>query len=470
MRSVARRHPPVRRRTKLAAIIDRKLLGEPAGALVGCTWHAPGPLALGLLRTTCPKCGIAPQSGVPRSGLRSLPPPLSVTDLQARLLELPKEILTDLLVQLAEYDERVRERVLLLASTASVQGDQPTSNDVESLERAIRRAIEIEGYIDYRGASLYARQVEAALEVIEGVLASPHRCQALRLVETAIEAISTSLNNVDDSGEINEALEQLRSLHHRACEVARLAPEALAQKLFDAELGDNWCLFGDVRERYAEVLGGEGCEEFDRLVGDAWAAVPMLGPNERPPDRGHQRERLRGMMQRLVGNQVDERIEIIKKDLSAPSAFAQIALLCTGAGQTDRAVTWVEKGLTVFPRRDAKLVTLARELYSRLGRSEDLARLAFNDFVELLDIASYRRLKDTCGPGAACPWQQKAQSHVEERLNQSLKVRTRNRWPKFADGTLLVQMLLDDGEAARARDAAKRYGCADALAARLPEE
>lgn len=82
------------------------------------------------------------------------------------------------------------------------------------------------------------------------------------------------------------------------------------------------------------------------------------------------------MMQRLVGNQVDERIEIIKKDLSAPSAFAQIARLCVEAGEADRAITWVEKGLKVFPRRDAKLVTLARELYSNLGRTEDLALLA----------------------------------------------------------------------------------------------
>lgn len=90
--------------------------------------------------------------------------------------------------------------------------------------------------------------------------------------------------------------------------------------------------------------------------------------------------------------------------------------------------------------------------------------------MELLDIASCRRLKDTCGPETLRLWQQKAQSHVEERLNQSLKARTRSRWPKFADGTLVVEMHLDDGETARARDAAKRYGCADSVATRLTQE
>jgi hypothetical protein len=110
---------------------------------------------------------------------------------------------------------------------------------------------------------------------------------------------------------------------------------------------------------------------------------------------------------------------------------------------------------------------LARELYSGLGRSEDLIRLAFYDFVDLLDIGTYRRLKDTCGPETLRTWQQRALSHVKEELKQSLKARTRQRRPKFADGTLLVAMLLDDGDGARASDAAKRYGCADTFVLEL---
>jgi hypothetical protein len=362
-----------------------------------------------------------------------------MADLRARLLDLPKEALASLLVEHGERDERLRERLLLLVTTWDVQAQQSMPFDIEDVGRAVRRAIEVQGYIDYRGAGMYARQVEEALDVIERVLASPHGEQALPVVEVAIEALSSSLNNVDDSGEINDALDQLKSLHLRACGAAKLTPQALAKKLFDAVLNDSWYFFGDARERYALLLGDDWGAEFDRLVREAWDALPMLGPNERAPERGHRRARLQGMMQGVVGNDVEGRIDVVKKDLSSPSAFERIARICIEAGQIDRAVTWVEKGLKLFPRRDAKLVELARGVYEQLGRRDDVTRLAFDDFVGQLDIASYRRMRDTCEPKTWAEWRMKAIRHVEEQLGQSLKARTKTRCPKFADGTLLVE-------------------------------
>jgi hypothetical protein len=125
-------------------------------------------------------------------------------------------------------------------------------------------------------------------------------------------------------------------------------------------------------------------------------------------------------------------------------------------------VTWIKKGLKLFPRRDPKLMVFARDLYAQLGRHEDLVQLAFDDFVEKLDIATYRALKSAC-PTASWPgWRAKALQHVEEQLGKSLKARTRNRWPKFADGTLLVEMLMAEDDAAAAEEAATRWGCSKA--------
>lgn len=89
---------------------------------------------------------------------------MSIGELRDRLFQQSKEVLVDLLVQHGELDERLRERLLLLASTASAHAGESMSIDIDDLERAIRRAVEVQGYIDYRGASLYAMQVEQALD------------------------------------------------------------------------------------------------------------------------------------------------------------------------------------------------------------------------------------------------------------------------------------------------------------------
>lgn len=299
------------------------------------------------------------------------------------------------------------------------------------------------------------------------MLESPQRDQALRLVEAAVEVLASSLNNVDDSGEINEALEQLKGQHLRACESANLSPGMLAQKLFAAELSDEWCFFGDVREHYAHVLGDSGRIEFERLIRETWSALPALGPNERARGDEAQRGRLQGMMSRLACGDVEALIEVRKKDLSTPSAYEGITQLCVQAQQLERAVTWAEKGLKAFPSRDSKLVHLVRELYAQLGRHDALIQLLFEVFVEKLDLQSFAAMKATCSPGEWDAWGFKAVQHIEAQLSRTLKARYKDRWPKFADGTLLVEMLLVEGDLDGAAVAASKWGCSRAVTDRL---
>lgn len=287
------------------------------------------------------------------------PLPASASELRAHLERQTREALIELLVGQAEHDQGLRERLVLAAATTPLSS---APVDVAHLEQAIRRAIEVQGYIDYRGASGYALQVEEALDVIERVLNSDGKGHALRLVEAAIEALEGAMGNVDDSGELRSALEQLKSLHVRACAAAEIAPDELARKLFELELEDSYGLFLDCRDRYAHVLGAAGTTEFERCVRDAWSHLPALGPNQREREGKVRRARLREMVLGLAGDDVEARINVIKKDLSMPSAYLSIAMLCRDSGQLERAKSWVSKGLKAFPRHDPRLVQLAADI------------------------------------------------------------------------------------------------------------
>lgn len=140
------------------------------------------------------------------------------------------------------------------------------------------------------------------------------------------------------------------------------------------------------------------------------------------------------MMLRLVGGELEAQIDVIKKNLSTASAFERIARLCVEGHQVERAITWAEKGLRIFPRRDARLVQLVRDLYEQVGRHEELAKLAFDAFVEKLDVATYAALKSACSSDAWTGWRAKAVRHVEIQLAQSLKARTKIAGPSSPTG------------------------------------
>jgi hypothetical protein len=110
---------------------------------------------------------------------------------------------------------------------------------------------------------------------------------------------------------------------------------------------------------------------------------------------------------------------------------------------------------------------LVRELYAHLGRQDALIQLLFEVFVEKLDLQSFAAMKATCSPGEWNAWGVKAVQHIEAQLSRSLKARYKDRWPKFADGTLLVEMLLLEGDLDGAAVAASKWGCSRAVTDRL---
>lgn len=91
----------------------------------------------------------------------------------------------------------------------------------------------------------------------------------------------------------------------------------------------------------------------------------MLGPNQRESESKVSRVRLREMMLELAGDNVEARIDVIKKDLSMPTAYLSIATLCRDSGQLERAKNWVAKALKAFPRHDPRLIQLAADISAR---------------------------------------------------------------------------------------------------------
>ena len=88
-----------------------------------------------------------------------------------------------------------------------------------------------------------------------------------------------------------------------------------------------WEIFGSASEGYADVLGQKGLKEYHRLAEAEWSHVPALQAGENDPQQYGSRFRITSIMEALAreSGDVEELINIKRRDLSQPYAYLQIA-------------------------------------------------------------------------------------------------------------------------------------------------
>ena len=229
---------------------------------------------------------------------------------------------------------------------------------------------------------------------------------------------------------------------------------------------------------YAEILGETGLAAYRRLAEAEWNRLPALAPGDRDADRGADRFRITSIMESLAraSDDPDELVAVKSRDLSTPYAFLQIAEIYQQAGQTDRAVDWAERGLRAFPAgpRDDRLRVFLADAYQARGRDDDALALTWAAFGERPGLETFRRLKRHAKRAKAWPvWRDKAIGLVRERIAaQRHKAPDSRRWVRepWADHSLLVEILLDEGDAPAAWEGAKAGGCSTGLWLRLAKK
>ena len=209
-----------------------------------------------------------------------------------------------------------------VAPAEADSSDQPAGRDVPTAELLTRidRVFRTRGYVEYHQAPDFARRVHLVLDLLRDALDAGRADDVLPLAERAAKRAASALGKVDDSdGCFGPISAEIAELHLGAALVVRPEPVDFARRLFGLAMADSDLeLFADARDAYADVLGSEGCAEFDRLAAGEWETVPPVECHA--SDNDGRRFRITRLMESVAAEcgDADARIAVLAKGLAAP--------------------------------------------------------------------------------------------------------------------------------------------------------
>lgn len=396
-------------------------------------------------------------------------PAVTLDDIRAWLGEQDKGALVEMLMERVSNDDSFCRR-LVMKTVQSTTKKRGTGHNLDAYRQAIDDAVATRGFVPYRQVDDYARGIEEAVDSVEELLKNGHAVEVIELTEHALAAVEDAIGSVDDSdGQMGGILERLQEIHHAACKKARPDSNALAKRLFEWELRTDWDTFFGAAERYADVLGEKGLAVYRTLAGAEWARVPALGPGRDEPDQYGKRFRITHIMEtlaRLTGD-VEAVVAVMRRDLSSPYAYLEIAETYKKTRKHDLALEWAERGISAFPKRtDPRLRDFLAEEYHRRKRHEEAMALIWAGFTESPTLHEYQKLKshaDRIGQWPA--WRGKALAAIREAITEAKRKTAENQWgwEARADHSELVQVFLWEKDIEAAWREAKEGGCSNSL-------
>ncbi|AZS74147.1 hypothetical protein DDE74_27190 [Streptomyces lydicus] len=353
---------------------------------------------------------------------------------------LDRDQLRDLLREQLATDPDLHRRLELRAAAAG--------SDTPAVRAQIRRLLDTRpfeqyGVVDRRDAAGYAAQLTEAALAIRALATTELDVEAVTLAESAISAIGEAAERIDDSdGDLSYAAEEMAQVHLEACRRLRPDPVRTATWLAAHLLGD-WSHLPELDPaEYRDILGEPGWAELRRLAREAHRSHPS-GWTERYV--------LESVLK--ADGSVDELVAALSADLEPNgSTHLTIALELDRAGRRDEAATWAERGLAETegtPPRDRRLVEFLAHHYEQAGRPTDLVRVRRDDFHTLRTLDTYRSLRTACR--AADCWSVERPRALDLLRTDALEDQINCR-PHT--GPVLIEALLDDGDAEAAWEAA----------------
>jgi hypothetical protein len=353
----------------------------------------------------------------------------------AFLSTLPPERLVDILLEAAERDSQLLNK-LELAAAAATEDD---AKIVKRLGKALDRATDTPYFIDYRQAPKWAAGVNQALAAIEDLLDAGRAAAALALADRALDGLEGTYEEVDDSdGHCGALVERAQRLHFAAAEIVRPEPVALARSLFERELGSDYAAFHGAGSRYEEVLGKVGLAEYRRLAEAAWEQSEASGRPGDDDGPSYSRYHLAGILDRFFerDGDIEARIRLRLRDLGSPDRYLSLARFCLSLGLEERALSFAEEGLWKFEDVPAgELGLFTATLLAERGRRDEAVALVWKPFERNPSLRLYQLLGEVGGE-AEC---QRALALLEERAPDA----KRSYFDSEAD--LLVTILIDKG-------------------------
>lgn len=329
----------------------------------------------------------APKSGA-ASGKKKRRDPWR--DIKEYLTTQPSEALVELLLNVAQRDDRLYQSLLLKTERSSGGG-----NVVKAYQRAIDSATRIHGFVDWREVSTFASNIEQVADSLVELLKPDTAAMLVELAEYAIERVEHALEQVDDSnGEIGSIVYRLGELHLKACAMAQPEPAGLAERLFRLETTLPFGLCSSDATTYHDALGKEGLRRYRELAEAEWR---KLKPRDMKDSYDAHRSRITRIMEQLAeaSGDVEELVAIKSQDLSSCYRYLDIAEIWTKAKQPDKALEWAERGLKAFPERpDNRLRDFLVAAYLKRKRNDEALQLTWIQFEERSTLEHCKKLHD----------------------------------------------------------------------------
>ncbi len=312
-------------------------------------------------------------------------------DIEQYLSRQPVDTLVELLLEVAQRDDRLYQSLLLKAERAG--GGR--GNVATAFRRAIDEATRIHGFVDWREAASFAGDMEQVAESMAELLKPDTAALLVELAEYAIERLEKSMEQVDDSdGEVGNIVHGLGELHLQACLMAMPDPAALAQRLFALETTLPFGAWSFDALTYRDVLGAAGLGCYREVAQAAWRKLKPRGAKD---GLDTSRFTITRIMERLAeaSGDVDELVAIKSNDLSSPWSYLQIAEIWAEAKQPDKALEWAERGLQAFPNRpDNRLRDFLVACYLKRKRNDEALQLTWIQFEEQPTLGYYQKLHE----------------------------------------------------------------------------
>ncbi|RJQ77113.1 hypothetical protein D5S17_16665 [Pseudonocardiaceae bacterium YIM PH 21723] len=305
----------------------------------------------------------------------------------------------------------------------------------------------------------YLEQINRALRAATHQAGDGYPHLAVRLVERIVDSLTERARHLPEpTQDLVGLVDEAMRMHHTLCRDAGLPPEELIPWLLHVRQTSPDIPLWTITQ-YAPIIGPDGLamlrEELLRLCG----RLPVVGLGETQP-LGRRRLALLGLAAELAayGSDVDLTVAFLATDLSTGWQYLRIATTLQEAGRSEDALVWVERGLTATRGRGAgaRLVDLAVDECLRLGWTERAVQFRRASFGQNPGLDTYLRLRG-----------------LAEQVGHWTKVREwavsvlRENSVDAQRNSVLVRVLLWEGEAEAAWQAAQRAGCTDELWAQL---